>query len=63
VIFPPGRARLAMRPLCTGSPALVMTIGIVRVLCLAAITFCVADATMTSTLRPTSSVAKAGSRS
>ena len=36
VMFPPGRARLAMSPLATGSPPVVMTMGTVLVACLAA---------------------------
>src|SRR5258708_36997118 len=36
VTFPPGRGRLATRPVPTGSPASAMTIGISRVACFAA---------------------------
>ena len=60
VIFPPGRARLATSPSRTGSPIAVTTIGIVVVACCAA--RCGRSATMRST-RPTSSVARPGSRS
>ena len=63
VTLPPGRARLATSPLPTGSPTLTMTIGIVRVACMAATTFCAAGATMMSTLRRTRSAARAGSLS
>ena len=63
VIFPPGRARLATSPSRTGSPIAVTTIGIVVVACCAARPAGVASATMRSTLRPTSSVARPGSRS
>jgi hypothetical protein len=63
VTLPPGRDRLATRPLASGSPTLTITIGIVRDACRTAITFCAAGATMTSTWRRTSSAARAGSRS
>jgi hypothetical protein len=33
VMFPPGRARLAMNPCATASAVPAMTIGIVRVAC------------------------------
>jgi len=35
-MFPPGRARLATNPRPTGSPTVVVTIGIVPMACLAA---------------------------
>ena len=63
VTLPPGRARLDTSPLATGSPALVMTIGITLVACLAAKGPRCAWDTMTSTLSRTSSAAKADSRS
>jgi hypothetical protein len=63
VTFPPGRARLATRPDATASPLVVMTIGIVVVACLAARTLAVPPVRMRSTLRRTSSDARAGSRS
>jgi hypothetical protein len=62
-MFPPGRARLATRPLPTGSPALAKTIGIVVVACLAASGARVPAATITSTLRRTNSAASSGRRS
>ncbi len=64
VMFPPGRARLAIRPVATGSALrLPMTIGIVSVTCLAAKLAGEPDATMRSTFRATSSAASSGSRS
>ncbi len=63
VMLPPGRARLEMRPVPSGSPAGAMTIGISDVACLAAMTAGVCDATMMSTLRRTSSSANARRRS
>ena len=36
VIFPPGRAKLSIIPVATGSPVVTMTMGIVLVACLAA---------------------------
>jgi len=59
----PGRARLATRPLPTGSPTPAMTMGIVVVACLRASAAGVATTIRTSTLRRTSSAARAGSRS
>jgi hypothetical protein len=38
VTFPPGRAKLSIRPCCKGAPAGAMTIGIVRVAAMAALT-------------------------
>jgi len=61
VTLPPGRARLATTPVAIGSMAATNTIGIVRVAFLAAGTGGVPDATITSTLRPTSSAAASGS--
>ena len=63
VTLPPGRARLATRPVPTGSPAAAMTIGMTDVACLAATTASVADVTMTSTLRRTNSAAISAKRS
>ena len=61
VMFPPGRARLATRPLPTGSAANVTTMGMVVVARLAAWAAGVDEVTITSTLSRTSSAAKAGS--
>jgi hypothetical protein len=63
VTLPPGRARLATRSLPNGSPASAMTIGMVEVARLAASGASVPNATMTLTLRRTSSAASSGSRS
>jgi hypothetical protein len=63
VTLPPGRARLATRPLPTGSPATANTIGITDVACLAATTGAVAPVTMTSTLGRTNSAAISAKRS
>ena len=64
VMLPPGRARLAARPSCTGSPTAAKTIGIVVVARFAASAASVPPAvTMISTLRATSSAARAGNRS
>ena len=63
VMFPPGRARLATNPVPTGSPSLVMTMGIVVVASLAARVAAGPAETMMSTLRRTSSAARSGSRS
>jgi hypothetical protein len=57
VTLPPGRARLATRPLATGSPALANTMGIIAVACLYARACGVPEATITSTLRRTNSAA------
>src|SRR5438445_814042 len=63
-MLPPGRARLAIRPVSTGSPLrLPMTIGIVPVACLAAKLAGEPEARMSSTFRATSSAARSGSRS
>src|SRR5215471_7830341 len=50
VRLPPGRARLATRPVLTGSFTVAKTIGIIAVACFAAIAAGVVDATMRSTL-------------
>src|SRR6266480_3667467 len=63
VMLPPGRARLATRPVPTGSPAAAKTMGMTDVACLAATIAAVADVTMTSTLRRTSSAAISSKRS
>src|ERR1700736_1510376 len=57
VTFPPGRGRLATRPMPTGSPVSAMTIGISRVACFAARVVGVNQVTIISTLRRTSSAA------
>ena len=63
VTFPPGRARLATNPDPTGSPEWTpITMGIVRVACMAARIRC-AQATMRSTSRATSSCAASCRRS
>jgi len=63
VTLPPGRAKLAIRPVPTGSPAAPKTIGMTDVACLAATIASVADVTMTSTLSRTNSVAISAKRS
>jgi hypothetical protein len=50
VALPPGRARLATRPLATGFPAIGKTIGMADVACFAAMTAGVPCVTMMSTL-------------
>src|SRR5262249_8427821 len=57
VTLPPGRARLATRPVPTGSPITADTIGISAVACFAATTGGVAYVTITSTLSRTNSAA------
>jgi hypothetical protein len=57
VTLPPGRTKLATRPLPTGSPAAAKTIGITDVACFAATTFAGVDVTMTPTLSRTNSAA------
>jgi hypothetical protein len=64
VTLPPGLLRLATRPLATGSPPMLNTIGIVAVDALAASPDASPPvAAITATRRPTSSAANAGSRS
>ncbi len=63
VIFPPGRARLATKPVPTGSLSCTMTMGIVEVASLAERVVVRPAETMMSTLRRTSSAASAGRRS
>jgi hypothetical protein len=60
VMFPPGRARLSTRPAATGSAPLKKTIGTVLVAFLAARASVVESVIRTSTLRRTSSSARAG---
>ena len=60
--LPPGRARLATKPLPTGSPAIAKTIGMTDVACFAART-AAPDVTMTSTLSRTNSAAISAKRS
>jgi len=60
-MLPPGRARLLMIPLPTGSAANPMTIGIVVVARLAAKAAGVLHVTMTSIFERTRSAASAGS--
>jgi len=55
-LMPAGRARLATNP--TGSIAVVMTIGIVRVACLAASAVGVVGTTMQSTRSPSGPAAR-----
>ena len=61
VTLPPGRARLATRPVPTGSPS-TKTIGMTDVACFAA-TAALPPATMTSTLSRTNSAAISAKRS
>jgi hypothetical protein len=64
VTLPPGRARLATRPAATGSPMVVMTIGVVVVArWTARTTGGPPDATMRSILRRRSSATRSGSDS
>ena len=63
VTFPPGRARLATKPVLTGSVLLTITIGIVWVCCLTAAIPVSVDVTITSTFRRTSSAATSDIRS
>ena len=63
VMFPPGRARLAAKPLLIGSPTAAVTMGIVVVARRSASTGGVPSVTMTSGLAFTSSAASAGRRS
>jgi hypothetical protein len=57
VMLPPGRARLATRPVPTGSPITAGTIGMTEVACCAAATSAVPCVTMTSTGSRTNSAA------
>ena len=61
VTFPPGRLRLAMKPLPAGSMLVAITIGIVVVALWATRMALVASATMTSIFSRTSSSAKPAS--
>ena len=63
VTLPPGRARLATKPAPTGSPAFVITMGMVVVALLAANAAGVPETTIRSTLRRTRSAASSGRRS
>src|SRR5215831_1924253 len=63
VTFPPGRARLATKPVPTGSPADANTIGITDVACFAARTDAVPQVTITSTFSRTNSAAISARRS
>ena len=63
VTLPPGRARLATRPLPTGSSASANTIGMTDVACFAARTGAAPAVTMTSTLSRTNSAAISAKRS
>jgi len=63
VTLPPGRARLATRPVPTGSPAAAKTMGMTDVACMAAAIKLVPAVTMTSTLRWTNSAAISAARS
>jgi hypothetical protein len=63
VTLPPGLARLATRPLLTGSPAVANTIGMTDVARLAAKIVGVPDVTMISTLSRTNSAAISAKRS
>jgi hypothetical protein len=57
VTLPPGRARLATRPVPTGSDTAANTIGMTAVACFAARVGGVADVTMTSSFSRTNSAA------
>ena len=63
MIFPPGRAKLLISPVATGSSVVTITMGIVLVACLAARIPGVCVATSTSTLSCTSSATRLGIRS
>jgi hypothetical protein len=62
VALPPGRLRLATRPIWTGSPAVLKTIGIVLVAALAASAAVPPRAAMATTWRRTRSAANSESR-
>ena len=61
-MFAPGRAKLSISPVATGSTFVKMTMGIVLVACLAARTAPRALTTSTSTLSCTSSATRSGRR-
>ena len=63
VTLPPGRARVATKPVPTGSPAVAKMIGMADVACFAAKAAGVPDVTMTSTLSRTNSAAISANRS
>ncbi len=63
VIFPPGRAKLTTNRCWTGSWALIMTIGIIFVACLAAWIAAELELTSTSTFSCTSSATNSATRS
>src|SRR5262245_34130233 len=63
VALPPGRARLATRPAPTGSPMLVITMGMVVVAFFAANAGTADETTIRSTFRRTRSAASSGRRS
>ena len=63
VTFPPGRERLATRPVPTGSPATGKTIGMTEVACFAASAASVPTAKMTSTLTRMNSAVISAKRS
>ena len=63
VTLPPGRARLATKPAPTGSPAFVITMGMVVVALFAANAVGRPVTTIRSTLRRTKSAASSGRRS
>src|SRR5215831_14424147 len=63
VTLPPGRARLATRPLATGSSTSAITIGMTDVACFAATTGAAECVTMTSTLSRTNSATISAKRS
>jgi hypothetical protein len=62
-MFPPGRAKLATKPLPTGSVSCAMTMGIVEVASLRGRVTAGPGETMTSILRRTSSSANSRTRS
>jgi hypothetical protein len=63
VTFPPGRAKLSIRPCCKGAPAGAITIGIVRVAPTAALVARLKWATMTSTPDRRNAAANSSARS
>ena len=62
-MLPPGLLRLETRPICTGSPAMRKTTGMVEVAVLAASAAAVGIVRMRATWRRTRSAAIAGNRS